>query len=152
MPKFSSRSLAKIQTCDLKIQAVFMVVINHFDCTPIYGGRSPEKQMSLYKKGRELVNDRWIIKDKRKIVTYKDGIIRKSKHNYTPSQAIDIVPYYGISPHIRWRDTDRMRYFAGYVMLVAKMLGVPLVWGGDWDSDTEVRDQTFMDLAHYELA
>ena len=24
-------------------------------------------------------------------------------------------------------------------------------WGGDWDGDTDVKDQKFMDLPHFEL-
>ena len=33
----------------------------------------------------------------------------------------------------------------------AAYLGITNIhWGGDWDRDTEVNDQTFNDLAHFE--
>lgn len=30
-------------------------------------------------------------------------------------------------------------------------MGVTLRWGGDWDSDTEVNDNSFDDLVHFEI-
>jgi len=30
-------------------------------------------------------------------------------------------------------------------------MGVDLRWGGDWDGDTEVRDNGFDDLVHFEI-
>jgi peptidoglycan L-alanyl-D-glutamate endopeptidase CwlK len=50
-----------------------------------------------------------------------------------------------------------MHYFAGYVKATAEQLKKDQLichdirWGGDWDSDTEVNDQTFIDLPHFEL-
>ena len=31
------------------------------------------------------------------------------------------------------------------------MTGVEIRWGGDWDSDTQVKDNKFDDLVHFEL-
>ena len=33
----------------------------------------------------------------------------------------------------------------------ARELGTPLRWGGDWDGDGDLKDQTFIDLVHFEL-
>ena len=49
-----------------------------------------------------------------------------------------------------------MRYhrfynFAGTVQGVAKMLNIKIRWGGDWDSDNDLKDQTLYDLPHFEL-
>jgi len=66
--------------------------------------------------------------------------------------AVDAIPY-----PIAWDDHDRMRYFAGWVMMCAKFLREKgdishgLRWGGDWDQDTEVKDNRFQDLVHFEL-
>jgi len=74
------------------------------------------------------------------------------KHNKRPSMAVDVVPY-----PIDWQDRDRFHYFAGYVMGVADMLHAEglinhrLRWGGDWDRDTQVKDNGFDDLVHFEL-
>ena len=44
-----------------------------------------------------------------------------------------------------------MTYFAGMVMGIAKAKGIGLRWGGDWDQDTEVKDNGFDDMPHLEL-
>lgn len=61
--------------------------------------------------------------------------------------AVDVVPY-----PVDWQDRDRFHYFAGFVLGMATARGVKLRWGGDWDSDTEVDDNVFDDLPHFELA
>ena len=58
----------------------------------------------------------------------------------------DVAPY-----QIDWQDKDRFYYFAGIVKGVALKLNIPIRWGGDWDSDTQVKDQTFFDLPHFEI-
>jgi hypothetical protein len=69
------------------------------------------------------------------------------KHNTVPSCAVDVTPY-----PIQWDDRERQTLFAGYVLATAKAMGVNLRWGGDWDRDTEVRDNSFDDLVHFEIA
>ena len=151
MPKFSKTSDRNLSTADLDLQTLFGYVIKYFDCSVLYGTRTPTEQFELFKKGRKEVNGVWMIEDKKKVVTYKDGTIKKSKHNYIPSQAVDVSSY-----PIDWDDEDRMRYFAGFVMGIAKMLkevGLiksDIVWGGDWDGDTDLNDQSFRDLVHFE--
>jgi len=73
-----------------------------------------------------------------------------SKHVYPLSelsQAADVAPY-----PVDWKDTIRFYAFAGFVLGVASQLGVKLRWGGDWDSDRNVAEETFRDLPHFELA
>lgn len=80
-----------------------------------------------------------------------------SKHNERPSMAIDAAPYFLSIPHIKWKDEDGFRMFAGYVMGVAAALyeageiSHVVRWGGDWDRDRDQSDQAFMDLVHFEL-
>ena len=52
---------------------------------------------------------------------------------------------------IDWNDKERFYFFAGYVKGIASQMGIELRWGGDWDSDNQLHDQTFMDLPHFEL-
>ncbi len=59
-------------------------------------------------------------------------------------------PKYGL---VRWKgvwNLCRFYYFAGFVMGTAAAMGVRLRWGGDWDGDTELDDQKFRDLVHFE--
>jgi peptidoglycan L-alanyl-D-glutamate endopeptidase CwlK len=152
MPTFSTRSTEKLQTCHQDLQTIFNYVIKHFDCTVIHGERTPELQFELYKKGRKQVGEAWVIEDRSKVVTYKDGHIKKSKHNTSPSIAVDVMPY-----PIEWKNLDRARYFAGYVKGVARMLKEygaiehEIIWGNDWDNDTILKDQDFADIPHFQI-
>ena len=143
MPTYSKTSKARLATCHVDLQTIFKNVIFDFDNTIVCGHRTVDEQQELYAQGRTEPGS---------IVTHVDGINKKSKHNEWPSMAVDAVPY-----PIDWNDTDRMRYFAGFVMGVAARLyheGVithRLRWGGDWDRDTEVKDNPFQDLPHFEL-
>ena len=143
MGTFGKSSREKLDTAHKDLQTLFEEVVKHFDCTVVYGHRSPEEQNKLYQQGRTLPGG---------IVTYKDGYEKLSKHNYSPSLAVDVVPY-----PINWKDVDRIRYFAGFVMGIAKMLkgqGLienDIVWGADWDNDTELSDESFVDLPHFQI-
>jgi peptidoglycan LD-endopeptidase CwlK len=72
-----------------------------------------------------------------------------SKHNSLPSLAVDIEPLK--RSQIDWNDKVFFYYFAGYVMAVADLIDVKVRWGGDWDSDRDLHDQSFFDLPHFEL-
>ena len=78
-----------------------------------------------------------------------------SLHNMKPSLAIHFLP----SP-IKWPQKGSKNYgkhlgrfylLAGIVLSVAKEMKIPIRWGGDWDSDGDIMDQRFDDLAHWEL-
>ena len=128
MPKFSEKSVAKLATCDPLLQRVFYEVVNNFDCTILEGYRDKDRQNQMVAEAKSQV--RW-----------PDG-----KHNTVPSCAVDVTPY-----PIQWEDRERQTLFAGYVLATAKAMGISLRWGGDWDRDTEVRDNTFDDLVHFEI-
>ncbi len=128
MPSFSARSRERLETCDQRLVAVFDEVVKHFDCTILEGWRSEEDQNEAFRTGRSKLK-------------YPDG-----KHNQKPSFAVDVAPY-----PVDWENLDRFRYFAGFVMGIASQMGTRLRWGGDWDGDTEMRDQKFVDLPHFEV-
>ncbi len=147
MPKFGTKSLNELSTADPRLQNLFRVVIQHIDCSILFGSRSPELQFTLFKKGRQLnpVGE-WVIIDKSKVVTYKDGFNKKSKHNHNPSKAVDAVSY-----PIDWKDTDQAYYFAGIVKGIAYMMGINIRWGGDFNRNNQVQDESFRDLFHFEI-
>ncbi len=128
MPRFSETSLSRLGTCDPRLQRVLHEVIRHFDCTILEGHRNKERQDRMVEEGKSKV--RW-----------PDG-----KHNTVPSLAVDVTPY-----PVVWDDRERQTLFAGYVLATAKAMGIDLRWGGDWDGDTEVRDNGFDDLVHFEI-
>lgn len=153
MPKFSDSSLNKLGTCHNDIKMIMQEVIKNIDCQIIYGNRTPEEQFNLFKQGRvKNKQGEWVIFDSSKVVTYKDGYKKLSKHNSFPSMAIDVVPF-----PIDWIDKERFAFFAGYVISVAHQLKQQgkithdLVWGADWDSDYNYKEETFKDYPHFEL-
>lgn len=129
MPAFGKASQEKLATCDPRLQKVFNEVIKHFDCTVIEGHRGEAAQNKAFAEGKSKLK-------------YPQG-----KHNKTPSLAADVLPY-----PIDWNDTNRMRYFAGFVVGIAATMGIKLRWGGDWNQNTELKDNSFNDLPHFELA
>lgn len=99
------------------------------DFTVIEGVRTLEIQGEYYRTGKsKTMNSKHIIQ--------KDGY----------SHAVDIAPY-----PVNWEDTVRFAYLAGIIRGIAKNKGVEIRWGGDWDSDGDIHDQTFNDLPHFEL-
>lgn len=136
MPKFSKRSKDNLATADIKLQQLFNAVIEEFDCTVIYGHRTPEEQFELFKKGREK-KDGWWVKTG-KTVTNLDGNIKKSKHNYYPSKAVDVVPF-----PLDWTDIKAFELLAKVVKAKAEELNIEVTWGGDWVS--------LRDYPHWEI-
>lgn len=138
MYKFSKRSLNNLVTADEKLQLLFNEVIKEIDCTVIYGHRTPEEQFELFKKGRERVDGWWAVTDKSKVVTNLDGTTKKSRHNYYPAKAVDVVPY-----PLDWNDIDSFKLLASVVKRKAIELGIDVEWGGDWKS--------FKDYPHWQI-
>lgn len=69
-----------------------------------------------------------------------------SKHNKTPSMAVDLAPY-----PIDWKDTGRFKLLAGYIFGLAVALEIRLRWGGAWVEDFNMENQRLVDLGHFEL-
>ena len=128
MPKFSKKSLSKLETCDKRLQDLFLRVVKKFDCTILEGHRSKDRQNKLFDECKSKLK------------------YPKGKHNSLPSKAVDVAPY-----PIDWNDRERFTYFAGYVLGIAYQMGLKIRWGGDWDMDTQVKDNNFDDLPHFEI-
>lgn len=128
MPKFSSRSKAKLDTCDPKLQKVLNIAIKYYDFTVLEGHRDQKTQDMYYEQGKSKLK-------------FPHG-----KHNSIPSKAVDIAPF-----PIDWKDHDRFRALANRIIGIGLALGIKLRWGGDWDGDLSFKDQSFHDLPHLEL-
>ena len=126
MPKFGKTSKERLGSCHPDLQKVLNEVVKTFDCTVTQGHRKVAEQEKLFKEGKTKV--------------------KFSNHNYYPALAVDVTPY-----PVDYENTDRHYYFGGYVLGIAKSMGINLRWGGDWDGDRETKDQTFNDLVHFEI-
>lgn len=70
-----------------------------------------------------------------------------SAHNYVPSIAVDVVPL-----PLDWSTpAPFIRLAQDWVLPLAKKMGIPIRWGGDWNMNGKTTDETFIDLPHYEL-
>lgn len=128
MPSFSAASRGKLFTCKRELQILFLEVIKHVDCTVLCGHRGKVEQEEAFRSGRSKLQ------------------FPQSLHNGEPSLAIDVVPH-----PIDWDDLERFRAFGGFVLGVASQQRVLIRWGGDWDGDWQFRDQSLIDLPHFEL-
>ena len=128
MYEFSKHSREKLDSAHSDLQHLFNEVIKIIDCSVIFGHRTEKEQEIQYRLGHTSLH------------------FPRSNHNQKPSLAVDVVPY-----PIDWHDRERFVYFAGIVKGVAFQLNVKIRWGGDWDNDNKLHDQTWMDLPHYEL-
>mgnify|MGYP003674869344 FL=1 len=123
MAKFGRSSKERLSTCDEKLQKVFNEVIKYVDCSILEGHRD-----ELFDEGKTKVK-------------YPNG-----RHNHKPSRAVDVAPY-----PIDWADRERFHLFAGFVLGIARSMGIKLRWGGDWNMNFEVDDNQFDDFPHFEL-
>ena len=128
MPKFGIRSKRNLYTAHPDLIRLFEEVVKSFDCTVIEGHRSKERQNKLFDEGKSKLK------------------YPKGKHNATPSNAVDVAPY-----PIDWDDTERFIYFAGFVKGIASQMDINIIWGGDWNNNTQLKDNNFQDLVHFEL-
>jgi len=141
MYKFGTKSKRLISTCHSDLQTImnYALSISDVDFGIAEGHRSIEKQKQYYREGK----------------TTLDGVTNKSKHNYLPSMAVDIFPYFNNAAN--W-DNEHMSYLAGLIHAVSEILyaqrriSYKIRWGGNWDMDGVILlDQSFDDRPHFEL-
>ena len=120
MPTFSQQSLDKLATADQRLQDICNEVIKDYDFTVLCGFRSQEDQDEAVAAKKS--HTPW----------------PTSKHNTTPSQAVDLASY-----PIDWSDIDRFRELAARMQVAADKLGIKIRWGGTF--------ATIRDYDHFEL-
>jgi len=128
MPYFSRRSKTALAAAHPLLQKLFSEVIKEFDCVILESRRGKADQEKAFKSGNSRAH------------------FGESAHNYTPAIALDVCPY-----PINWENRKAFIEQSKVVLRKAKELGIPIRWGGDWDGDGDMTDQTLMDLPHYEL-
>tara|TARA_R100001530_G_scaffold101138_1_gene70306 strand:- start:736 stop:1113 length:378 start_codon:yes stop_codon:yes gene_type:complete len=124
MPRFGKRSKQRLKGVKPELVNVLNELVKIMDVTIIEGLRSQERQNELVAKGASKT--------------------KYSKH--IEGKAVDLAPY-----PINWKDRERFHYMGGMVRGIGKQMKVDIRWGGDWDSDGEVADNSFDDLVHVEI-
>lgn len=129
--ELSKSSKEKLSTCSEPLRDLVEAVARYYPLQVIEGHRNKERQDEAFEKGFSKLE------------------YPNSKHNSFPSTAVDIMPL--INGKILWADKEQTYHFAGFVMGMAAALGIKIRWGGDFNSNLNFKDQSFIDNPHYEL-
>lgn len=129
----------QLTTCDHRLQNLMLRVVQTYDCSIIQGHRPEAEQLERYNSGASKV--------------------KFGNHCYSPSKAVDAgpwlpgrgIPWPQVGSETYIKDLAQFYHFAGYVQAVAAEMGINIRWGGDWDRDHDLADQSFDDLVHFEL-
>jgi MarR-like DNA-binding transcriptional regulator SgrR of sgrS sRNA len=111
----------RLRTADPALQSLMHAVITEVDCTVLCGHRDQTEQEAAFAAGKS--KEHW----------------PNSKHNSTPSKAVDIAPY-----PIDWTDLKRFQALLEVVQRKANEQGVKVRFGRDFS--------TLHDWPHVELA
>ena len=136
MNRFSETSKARLKTCHRDLQILFAHIIQEMDCTIVCGHRDKQEQDKAFAEGKSKLQ------------------YPQSKHNSTPSWAVDAAPY--VKGKVDW-NREQLLFFAGYVKGVADRLYITGVishrirLGADFDMNSDISDDHFRDEPHFEL-
>ena len=132
--KFGKRSLDRLKGVHPVIVEAFEAALAHEDCPhdigiPQDGGlRSTEDQQRLFAQGRSVG------RKKLPIITWVDGVNKKSNHQAKEDgygYAVDIYIYKNSTAY--W-NRQWLTEFARHLQEVAKeKFGLNISWGGDWE-------------------
>jgi len=107
--KFSKRSLSRIEECHPDLQKIAHQLIKEMDVTVLCGHRGEKEQNEAFKNG------------------YSKLKYPKSKHNKTPSLAIDMAPF-----PIDWKARARFVDMREKIRKIAERLGIKIRFI-EWD-------------------
>jgi len=124
-------SKENLATVDERLVAVANLALQVLDHSVIQGHRGEEEQNRYFDKGTSKLR------------------FPLGRHNSLPSLAIDIQPYPYPSSQTSLREA--LSRLAGVYQGIAAQSGINIRWGGDWDMDTQTKDNKFDDLVHFEL-
>jgi peptidoglycan L-alanyl-D-glutamate endopeptidase CwlK len=128
--KYSEHSQIQLSTCHPDLKKLFYRVLLYRDHSILEGHRTKEDQDIAFALGHSKVE--W----------------PNSKHNTSPSIAVDVQPYPAPEgPRAMWEWMN----WIGFVQGVAAELKIKIRNGADWDRDLDLDDTSFVDAYHFEL-
>jgi len=131
MAKVSARSRLNLDSVDPALGQVVLQALQAappwLDFAVISGRRTREEQQALWRTGRDASG---MIVDTDAVVTFKDGINLRSRHQ--SGRAVDIVAY--VDGQISWDPRDNEKCSA-YVIGYAAARGIKLTGGIEWGWD-----------------
>ncbi|NHZ84991.1 MAG: M15 family peptidase [Planctomycetia bacterium] len=135
MFKFGAKSTKQLLTCHQVWQDILNKAIEIYDFTILEGYRGELRQNHVFKSGVS------------KLPFPLSSHNKVDKKGNPESLGVDLAPF-----PLYW-DSDREQFLilAGIIIGLAFGMGYKVIWGGDWDSDYDFKDQKFNDLAHFTL-
>lgn len=129
MARFGKRSMANLEDVHPLLVDWCLELVTIMDCTVVSGVRDLTTQREYVARGvSKTMNSMHLIQP--------DGY----------GHAVDLAPY-----PIKWERTRSFDLLAGIGLGLAFKMGIKIRWGGDWDQDTDVYDQRFNDIGHFEI-
>lgn len=144
MAKFGKRSLDNLKGVHPNLVKVLeaSIIDTPIDFTIVQGVRDTKTQQEYYSWGRTKINPNT---KKMTIVTYVDGVKRKSNHQIKSDgygHAVDLYAY--INGSVQVNDVKSLKIISDHIKKKAKELGIKITWGGDWKKP--------YDPPHFELS
>ena len=115
---YSLKSQDRLNTCHVDLIRLFNEAIKYRDIKIICGRRGKTAQDKAFKSGNSMVE------------------YPNSKHNRTPSRAVDATP----NP-LNWKNIDEFKRLGNFILGLAAGMDIDIEWGGDWG----------WDFAHYQI-
>jgi peptidoglycan L-alanyl-D-glutamate endopeptidase CwlK len=122
---FGIKSLQRLCECDPKLQLICHELIKELDVSILCGHRDKAEQDKAFMTGKSKL--KW----------------PDSKHNSTPSRAVDLAPWDDKIKGINWTNTLAFQDMCQRIERIAGELGIKIRLG---------RDFSFQDIDHLELA
>lgn len=144
MAKFGKRSLDNLKGVHPNLVKVLeaSIIDTPIDFTIVQGVRDVKTQQEYYSWGRTKINPNT---KKMTIVTYVDGVKRKSNHQIKSDgygHAVDLYAY--INGSVQVNDVKSLKIISDHIKKKAKELNIKITWGGDWKKP--------YDPPHFELS
>ena len=120
MPKLSTKSQTKLNTCHSDLIKLIEAVAETEKCAVICGHRGKAEQEKAFASGASKAR------------------FGQSKHNSKPSLAVDVVPL-----PLDWEDIPAFEKLGEKIMAKAEELGINIRWGRDF---TNLKDYPHFEL------
>ena len=131
MNVWGKKSYKEYLGCHPDLQWLLDELLQDVDISIIQGHRGKEEQNYYFDIGTSKV--RWPY----------------GSHNSNPSRAVDIQPHPRPSSEINM--APALGYIAGRAVEIGKKRNLEVIWGGDWNHNGDLTDQSFDDLFHLEI-
>lgn len=124
--KFGAKSLERLATCHADLQRLMHELIKELDVTILCGHRNEKEQRAAFIAGNSKL------------------LYPNSKHNSSPSRAVDVAPYKkGVPGGVDWKDLPAFEDMCKRIERLASELKIKIRLG---------RDFSFKDYPHIELS